>query len=60
MRGAAAVLAVKLGIFDKFLYPFKIFPDDNPAQMVFIVAILSSATVMDIFLTHKKPPLRSC
>ena len=55
MCGTAAVLAEKPGIFHKLPGPLKILSDDDPAEMVFIVAILSATTAMNVLLTHTEP-----
>jgi hypothetical protein len=57
MCGAAAVFTVKLCFFDQFFNPLKILSDDDSAQMVFIVAVFSTLTVMDVFFTHRAASL---
>ena len=37
MSRPAAVFAVELGILDQFFDPAEVFPDDDPAQMIFFV-----------------------
>ena len=54
MSRAAAILAIKPGVFNKLFYSAQIFLNDYLAHMIFGVAVLRPSALLNVIITHNR------